>query len=214
MEKDEINKMIFLYIDEKFSLRDIAKEFNTNHKKISKILRENGIVIKRSNKKIVISKEHRDKISIKMKELYLSGKKEPFGANPTKENLYKNMSYHLKYDVDLEWLMSFEDFEKLKFLNRSIGRQRDCKGFDIKLYMEYIEKFYYEENFNRLYNKWKRTNDNNMKPSLDHIIPKSKGCDLKNLDNLRFLTWFENRAKTNIDEEEWTKIKMNINEYF
>ena len=121
---------------------------------------------------------------------------------------------HLKYDVDLDWLMSFEDMRKLKYLNKSISRKRDYTGFDTKLYIKFIEKFYNDDNFNRLYDKWILTNDKYIKPSLDHIKPKSKGGSLIDLDNLRFISWFENRTKMDFDEDEWILIKNKIYEYF
>ena len=35
----------------------------------------------------------------------------------------------------------------------------------------------------------------------------------RKVDNLQFLTWFENRAKNNLSQEEWNKIKDNIGDY-
>lgn len=35
----EIDEIIFLYVEKKYSLRDIAKQFNTNHKKNFKIVK-------------------------------------------------------------------------------------------------------------------------------------------------------------------------------
>lgn len=52
-----------------------------------------------------------------------------------------------------------------------------------------------------------------MKPSLDHITPKAKG-GTNELDNLQFLTWFENRCKNDMSQEDWDKMKSNILEYF
>ena len=37
--------------------------------------------------------------------------------------------------------------------------------------------------------------------------------NLNDVDNLQFLTWFENRAKNNLSQEEWNKIKENIGDY-
>lgn len=34
------------------------------------------------------------------------------------------------------------------------------------------------------------------------------------LDNLQFLSWFENRCKNNMSQIEWDNIKDNIEEYF
>jgi len=136
------------------------------------------------------------------------------GKKSSKEHNIKNMKGHLKYDVSFEWLNSFEDIEKLKYLNRAISRERDYKGFTKEIYMKYIEKFYYDEKFNLLYNKWKETSDKWIKPSLDHIISKSKGGSLNLIDNLQFISWLENRAKADIEQNEWNKIKEKIYEYF
>ena len=48
-----------------------------------------------------------------------------------------------------------------------------------------------------------------MKPSVDHIKPSSIGGTY-DLDNLQFLTWFENRAKNDMSMDEWIDIKNNI----
>ena len=55
--------------------------------------------------------------------------------------------------------------------------------------------------------------DRYSKPSLDHIIPKSKGGKLNDLDNLQFITWLENRIKNDLYIDEWNNIKNNIKEY-
>ena len=34
------------------------------------------------------------------------------------------------------------------------------------------------------------------------------------LDNLQFLSWFENRCKNDMSQEEWDVLKSNIQEYF
>lgn len=34
------------------------------------------------------------------------------------------------------------------------------------------------------------------------------------LDNLQFLSWFENRCKNDMSQEEWDNLKSNIEEYF
>jgi hypothetical protein len=33
------------------------------------------------------------------------------------------------------------------------------------------------------------------------------------IDNLQFISWLENRAKVDIDQEIWNKMKQNINYY-
>lgn len=129
------------------------------------------------------------------------------------ELILKNMKAHLKYDVSLEWLSQFNDIEKLKYLNRSISRKRDCEGFTTKGYKQFIEKFYYDEKFNSLFDKWIETGDKWIKPSLDHIKAKSQKGSLL-VDNLQFISWLENRAKIDIEQGEWNKIKERIYDYF
>ena len=51
------------------------------------------------------------------------------------------------------------------------------------------------------------------KPSIDHIIATSVG-GTNCLDNLQFLSWFENRCKNNMSQIVWDNIKDNIEEYF
>lgn len=134
------------------------------------------------------------------------------GKKSTNDMLYKNMKAHLKYKVSLEWLNQFGDIEKLKYLNRAISRKRDCDGFTTETYKLYIEKFYNDKKFNQLFGEWVFTKNKWIKPSLDHIEAKAKGGSL-NIGNLQFISWLENRAKIDIPQVEWNKIKRNINYY-
>ena len=134
------------------------------------------------------------------------------GKKMTRQCVLKNMMAHLKYEVSFEWLNSFDDIEKLKYLNRSIARERDYKGFNTEIYKQFIEKFYNDKKFNQLFSEYQKTGDKWIKPSLDHIEAKANGGSLL-LDNLQFISWLENRAKVNIPQVEWDKIKKNIKYY-
>ena len=48
------------------------------------------------------------------------------------------------------------------------------------------------------------------KPSLDHIVPKSRGGD-NSLDNLQYLTVFENLSKRDMTMIEWEEFKQKTN---
>ena len=210
----DIQDIIKLYTIDKWSLRMIADKYNTNHHFIKRLLiKQNVEIVKRNNKK-KLSEEHKNKIKESRQKLKEQGwKPYNYGKKSSNLALYKNMKNHLRYDITLDWLMQFEDIEKMKVLNKSITRNRDCINFDTNFYKSFIEKFYNDEQFNKIYNLWKNKQDKYLKPSLDHVVPKSKGGDLKDLNNLQFLTWFENRAKNDLSNDEWLKIKNNIKEY-
>jgi len=187
----------------------IAEKFNTNHHLIRRKLEKEGIKITRRNTLKEFTQEHKNNISraCKGREAWSKGKK------MTRDFKLKNMKSHLKYDVSLEWLNSFEDIEKLKYLNRSLSRKRDCNGFTTEIYKQFIEKFYNDKKFNTLLEKWRVSRDKWIKPSLDHIKAKCNGGALL-LDNLQFVSWLENRTKVDINQSEWELIKAKINEYF
>ena len=58
----------------------------------------------------------------------------------------------------------------------------------------------------------KKENIQIRKPSIDHIVPKAKG-GTNDLNNLQFLSWFENRCKNDMTQNEWDILKNNINKY-
>ena len=203
-------KIVSMYINERYTLRHLAEICNTDHHRIRRILEKNNVTITRRNTLKEFTPEHRRKIgeSSKGRPCFWKGKK------MNRESVLKNMANHLKYDVPFEWLDQFEDIEKLKFLNHSIARERDYAGFTSELYKQFIEKFYYDKQFNDIYSRWlDNKNDKYLKPSLDHINPKSKGGVLTDLNNLQFLSWFENRCKNDLDMDAWNQIKANMERY-
>ena len=112
-----------------------------------------GIKDKSVDMKRIFTEEHKTKISNSRKKLKANGWK-PYNVGLKtidrkngKELLFKNMKAHLKYNVTLEWLMQFQDIERVKYLNRAISRKRDSDGFTDDIYMKYIEKFYNNDKF-------------------------------------------------------------------
>lgn len=119
-------------------------------------------------------------------------------------------------DLPEEWLYSFKDFEKFLLIHRLL-RSNDISmiGLSKEKYMDYMNYFYYQSQFNKVYNFWKKEEKLNTfydwaKPSLDHIIPKSKGGNNEK-ENLQFITTFENLAKRDMTMKEWNNFKIKTN---
>jgi 5-methylcytosine-specific restriction endonuclease McrA len=118
-----------------------------------------------------------------------------------------------KYPLEKDFVYSFQDFKKYSFLHKSVTHSNSpLKIYTYDYYKEYIKHFYNDEQFNLIYNFWLENNYNNItyydwsKPSLDHKIPLSKGGSNK-IENLEFLTVFENLAKRDMTLEEWEDFK-------
>jgi hypothetical protein len=191
------------------SLRRVADLCETNHHKVKRVLIEHGVEIVKA-KRQPLTKIHKERISksTKGRSSWIKGK------NATPEMIYKNMAAHLRFDVEWKWLAQFGDVEKLKTLNDCITNRSGRFDVDTDWYKRYIVKFWSCEKFNRIYSRWIESGREHLKkPSIDHIHPRSKnGCE--NLDNLQFLSWFENRCKNNMPQDEWDSVKNNISEYF
>jgi hypothetical protein len=131
-----------------------------------------------------------------------------------RENKYYNISVSLRFDVSFEYLMKYKDIDKLSMLNKLITNRDNRFNFDTETYLKYLEKFYHCERFEKIYRLWLVNDKEPMrKPSIDHIIPKSKGGKENCIDNMQIITWFANRAKGNCLPDQWQSIIDNIHEY-
>lgn len=173
------------------SMRSIAGKLGTNHKLISRVLKRRGILTRRPKN--------------------LRGVKK---FNCDIERNYNNMATHLRFDVSVDWLMQFKDFDKLKLLNDVITNRSGRWDVSSSWYKSYIERFYDDNQFNKIYEKWVDSGkEKYKKPSIDHILPKAKG-GTNDIENLQFLSWFENRCKNDMTQTEWDNLKLNMQEYF
>lgn len=117
--------------------------------------------------------------------------------------------------IEREYLESFDDFDKFLFIHKAIRSTVGIELLSKVQYKEYINYFYFDSQFNMIYNFWKKQERNNTfydwaKPSLDHIIPRSRG-GRNEKENLHFLTVFENLAKRDMTLDEWTAFKVKTN---
>lgn len=84
----------------------------------------------------------------------------------------------------------------------------DCP---IEEYEQAIRAIDDSEQFHSIYKFWRQNDKDDTyydwaKPSVDHIIPKSKG-GTNHISNLHVVTLFENLCKRDMTWEEWTKFK-------
>ena len=117
--------------------------------------------------------------------------------------------------LDREYLEGFDDFDKFLFLHKAIRATIGIELMSLEDYKDYIEYFYYNFQFNAVYDFWKKQERTNTfydwaKPSLDHIIPRSRG-GRHDKENLHFLTVFENLSKRDMTLEVWAEFKKMTN---
>lgn len=114
-----------------------------------------------------------------------------------------------------EFINQYKDnFEWFLFLHKLLvdsATDRYYINCPIEEYEEAIQQLEIDKQFLMVYNFWKAHKKESTyydwaKPSLDHIIPKSKGGG-NNFANLQVLTVFENLAKRDMTQEEWTEFK-------
>lgn len=205
-----------LYVQEGYSLRQIADTFGTNHHFVKRRLVEAGVDVSKGNwkhkphssgyKRKPFSAEHRRKLSesSKGRPCVWKGKKMP------KASLYKNMLNHIRWDVSLDYLQQFNDIERLKALNKLLSRDRVAVHFDTDKYKQFIDRFYYDESFNKQFDVFQSTGNKYDRPSIDHIIPLSRGGTW-DLENLQIISWFENRCKCDMTPDEYNDM---VRKYF
>lgn len=204
---DEL-KILASYKPYETTLRKVASMCGTNHHTVKRVLERNGVNIVKGRRG-PLTEEHKRKLSDATKGRAGVNK----GRKASHKELVANMAAHIRFDVPQDWLSKFDDIEKLKFLNSCATRRGDRFNETTKWYMDYIERFYSDDKFNRLYRKWIESGRCKWKrPTIDHIIPRAKGGG-NEIENLQFLTWLENRAKCDMSQEEWLEVKSNLKDY-
>ena len=201
----QVSEVCNLYKVERWTLRRIAEKFGTNHHRIKRILAGEGIEI---------TNERRIREPMPEAQRALIGnatrgrKAWNKGVRANEQQIRKYIKARMRTKIDLDL---YEDLNKLQLLIRLTSKHFKHLGVNDEVRKAFLDKFYFDEAFNKIYDKWQLTGENKWYfPSLDHKVSKFNGENWE-LDNLQFLTWFENRAKAEMNQDEWDKFKSETN---
>ena len=158
---------------------------------------------------------------VKVPTTYLTGNSNYIQTSCGCERKQRAFQASTKIQVSNQFLDQYKDnFEKFLFIHHAImGTSGNSSSYYEKHQIEYeeiINFFWNDKQFNTLYSLWLKNKKLNntfydwLKPSLDHIIPSSKGGK-NELSNFQFLTTFENLAKRDMTMEEWNLFKLKTN---
>lgn len=197
-EKDVVDK----HCVEDYTIRQLCDFFKLNRNIIRNILRRNNVVVNRRNRLKQLSDEHKTKISL--------GNKGKHNIKRQLCSIKKSMICRMTHDISVDDLDFVDDIRKFSFLTQRISRHSRTFFNTKEKYLEYFKRFYNDEVFNCLYQKWIATKNKEQMPTLDHIIPMSRGGTW-DIGNLRYITWFENKCKGDMLLEEWEVFKQKTN---
>lgn len=193
-----------LYVEQRWTLRQIADLFQTDHHRIKRILAKHSVEVTRENRRrLKVSDETKKRIGAASK-----GRTPKNKGIPADERLIrKYIKARMRTLIDLD---AYPHLGKLRILIYITSRHYKYFGEDEKR-KAFLDRFYFDESFNAIYEAWVASGNNKWwYPSLDHKSPRCNGGNF-DLDNLQFITWFENRAKWDMPQDEWQAFKQNTN---
>lgn len=198
METKEVKR---LYVNEMWTLRRVAKHFGTNHHRVKRMLVALGVEI---------TNEHRFREPMPVGRRAEIGRRSMGhkawnkGIAANEGQIRRMMKARMRTSIDLD---AYPDLNRLQLLVRLTSKHFKHFGMDADR-KAFLDRFYFDAQFNRIYDKWEESGKNKwLIPSLDHKVSKCNGGSWE-LDNLQFLTWFENRAKAEMNQDEWESFKQ------
>ncbi len=175
-------------------LRQLASEIGRSNQATRKLLIAEGVTI-RSRSEALKGLKRTDEVCQAISQRMLGNRPWNTGLVFDEGRRRDNMSARWG-GLDLH---AFPDYQRLKFLTRHLTRQVARGDFPRPQAQAFLNRFYTDLAFNAIYDAWQAHGEDKWwYPSIDHIVPGLIG-----LDNLRFVTWFENRAKEAMTLGEW-----------
>jgi len=203
---DVIEACVKEYSETNISIPNLSKKFNVSYGNLKYALKNNGCIIeKRGNGHLGLTRTVETKSNISAAKLGKPNFLKRGSKYSAKQRLHI-ISGMLKTSEDLsEFESDVDKFLLLKELAiRSIPNKNNSE------IIKFVKYFFTDLRFNKIYDHWKKTNNKLAKPSVDHILPISRGGS-SDLSNFQMLTWFENRTKNNMTDEEWLEFKKKTN---
>lgn len=130
------------------------------------------------------------------------------GKKPPLSEAVKRGMMDAAFERDYEKpdLSRYPDYGKISFLSRRYTYYR-WKWEIACTRTEFFDQFYFDQRFNQLFDIWKQNDHHELlTPSFDHIVPVTRQ-GTSTLDNIQCLPIWENRAKYNFTQDEWSEFK-------
>ena len=195
--------MARLYVQQGMTLRDVAAMAKRSHHVVRLALLGQGVAIRSRSERFrgrTVTDAARANMSAAAKRTFQNGRVTwSKGMVCSPEKRLRMMAARMCSSLDFS---RYIDTGRLRFLLHYVTKRRSLAQGDAGR-KAFLDAFYDDEAFVAVYVQWLiRGKCKWSRPSLDHIVPISAGGTW-HLDNLRFITWFENRAKADMTQDAW-----------